>query len=93
MNSKILFLLLSILYFNISLFAFYQPSDDEFLLMQKSKTTNPKLERKKPEVEKKKSPELEEKKETKETPKNNPKEKSKGDKEKFKGGRFGDRRF
>jgi len=90
MNSKILFLLLSILSFNISLFAFYQPSDDEFLLMQKSKTTNPKLEKKKPEVEKNKSPEPNEKKEDKESSKSKLKEKLK---EKLKGGRFGDKRF
>lgn len=94
MNSKIIFLLASILFLNISLFAFYQPNGEEFILAQKSKTPTPKLEKKKPEVEKKKDQDVEEKKEEKESLKDKVKDKLKGDKEKKeRGGRFGDRRF
>ena len=49
MKLKILILSLCILFFNASIFAFYQVTEEEFIPMQKSKPT--KEDKKKPEKE------------------------------------------
>lgn len=95
MKLKILILSLCILFFNASIFAFYQVTEEEFIPMQKSKPT--KEDKKKPEKEVPKDSKDELDKDAKDSKdkslKDKIKDKLKKDKEKKEGGRFGDKRF